>query len=66
MVAAFFVTFKFLLKYIREKEKTKDGKHDKKFDKDDAPEFFTPGHGPETISVKPKYPFYHDLKLDKK
>ena len=56
MVAAFFVTFKFLLKYIREKEKTKDGKHDKKLDQDNAPELFAPGHGPKTIAVKPENP----------
>ena len=66
MVAAFFIALKLLLKYVGKKEKPEDGKHDKKFNQDDTPEFFTPGHGPETIPVKPKYPFYHDLKLGKK
>ncbi len=57
MVAAFFVTFKFLLKYIREKEKPKDGKHDKKLDQDNTPELPTPGHGLESIAIKPENPF---------
>jgi hypothetical protein len=57
VVTTFFITFKFLLKYIRKKEKPKDGKHDKKLDQDNAPELFAPGHGPKTIAIKPENPF---------
>jgi hypothetical protein len=57
VVAAFFVTVKLFLKYIRKKEKPKDGKHDKKLDQDNAPELFAPGHGFKTIAIKPKDPF---------
>jgi len=66
MVAAFLITLKLLLKYIGEKEETKDCKHDEKLNQDDTPEFFTPGHGLETIQIKPVYPLKHDLNLAKK
>jgi hypothetical protein len=66
MLAAFLIAFKFLLQYIRKKEKPENSKHDKQFNQDDAPEFFSPGHGLETIAVKPINPFNHDLKFAKK
>jgi len=63
VIASLLISAKLFLKDIREKENAKDGKHDKKFNQNNPPQFPSPGHFPETIHVKPVYPFYHQNEL---
>ena len=46
------ITVEIALQQIREEEEPENGKHDKKFYKDDAPEFPPPGHPKEAIVIE--------------
>jgi len=48
----FLVTVEITFQQVREKEEPEDGKHDEKFEQDDPPEFFSPGHSPEAIVIE--------------
>ncbi len=57
MVTSLLVALKLSFQYIREKEEPEDGKHDKKLNQNDPPEFLSPGHIPKTTIIETDCPF---------
>jgi len=59
MRGPFLITIEIAFQQIGEKEEPEDGKHDKEFKQDNAPEFPSPGHLPEAIIVESENSFEH-------
>jgi hypothetical protein len=63
VIAALLIAVEIPLQQVGKEEQAKDGKHDKKFEQDDSPEFSAPGHVPEPIEIKSEYPFDHEWQI---
>jgi hypothetical protein len=59
MRGPFLITIEIAFQQIGEKEEPEDGKHDKEFKQDNAPEFPAPGHLPEAIIIESENSFEH-------
>jgi hypothetical protein len=69
MRGPFLITIEIALQQIGEKEEPEDGKHDKEFKQDNAPEFPPPGHLPEAIIIESENFIEHwipELQANKK
>jgi len=66
VIAALLVTLKLLMMYIGETDETKNVKHGKKLEQNNAPELFAPCHISETVAIKSEDPFEHDLEFCRK
>ncbi len=63
MIASFLISTKISVKNIREKEKLKNSKHDKKLYEYNEPQPFTNSHTFKTINIKVNY-FFYQIHID--
>ena len=66
MGSPFLVAFKIPFQQVRKKEEPEDDKHDEKLDQYNAPEFFSPGHVPESLKIESENLPQHKIKMTNK
>jgi hypothetical protein len=63
MGSPFLIAVKIPFQQVGKKEEPEDDKHDKKLDQYDPPDFFPPGHSPETLIIKSENLPQHKFKM---
>jgi hypothetical protein len=59
MIGPLLITVKIAFQHVGKEKKPENGKHDKKFNQDNTPQFPAPGHFPEAIHIEIENFFEH-------